>query len=86
VKGAKWPEVSFAAHALTCTSVAAAVAAGAIIFLSFLPNLPKQNETSNLWAAAGTKLLHNTHKQHNTIRTLKTCCNQALMHHMQFPL
>jgi hypothetical protein len=37
VKGDKWPEVSLAAHASTSTSVAAA-AAGAIIFLSFLPS------------------------------------------------
>jgi len=36
VKGDKWPEVSLAAHASTSTSVAAA--AGAIIFLSFLPS------------------------------------------------
>jgi hypothetical protein len=48
VKGAKWPEESFAAHALTSTSVAAAAAAGAIIFPSFLPSLPEQNQTSNL--------------------------------------
>ncbi len=49
MKGAKWPEVSFAAHAVTSTSVAAAAAAaGAIIFPSFLPSLPEQNQTSNL--------------------------------------
>jgi len=36
VKGDKWPEVSLAAHASTSSSVAAA--AGAIIFLSFLPS------------------------------------------------
>ncbi len=53
MKGAKWPELSFAAHALTSTSAAAAaaaaaVAAGAIIFPSFLPSLPEQNQTSNL--------------------------------------
>jgi hypothetical protein len=36
VKGDKWPEVSLAAHASISTSVAAA--AGAIIFLSFLPS------------------------------------------------
>jgi len=42
VKGAKWPEESFAAHALTFT------VAGAIIFLSFLPSLREQNQPSNL--------------------------------------
>jgi hypothetical protein len=42
VKGAKWPEESFAAHALTSS------VAGAIIFLSFLPSLREQNHASNL--------------------------------------
>jgi hypothetical protein len=45
VKGAKWPEVSFAAHALTCTSVAVAAAAAVGAIISFPSFQAYQNRT-----------------------------------------
>jgi hypothetical protein len=72
VKGDKWwPEVSLAAHASTSTSVAAA-AAGARIFLSFLPSFQACQNRTRL-PISEQQLVENyyinAHKQHIIIRT-----------------